>query len=202
MDRGPDFRELVGDDLAPEERARLERVHELLIAAGPPPELPPALAEPPGESGPTPLVLPRRRAGAMLALAAAIALVAFIGGFVAGKQGVNQGGIEAVHSLKMHGTPVAENASARIDIGEADTSGNLPLRVVVHGLPRLPSGSYYEMFLTNKGKTVAACGIFGVAGRTSTVKLSMPRGVIGHYDGWIVTRESAGGRTHPVVLTT
>ena len=41
----PDFRELVGD-LPDEERARLERVHDLLIAAGPPPELPPALVEP------------------------------------------------------------------------------------------------------------------------------------------------------------
>src|SRR5437588_621917 len=69
MDRGrPEFRELVGDDLTPEERARLERVHELLVAAGPPPELPPALAEPPGESEPSPMVLPRRRAGAILAL--------------------------------------------------------------------------------------------------------------------------------------
>jgi hypothetical protein len=201
MDRGPDFRELVGDDLAPEERARLERVHELLVAAGPPPELSPALAEPPGGSEPTPLVLPRRRAGAMLALAAAIALVAFIGGFVAGKQGVGEG-FKSVHSLTMHGTSSAQAASATIDIGEADSSGNLPLRVVVHGLPRLPSGSYYEMFLTNKGKTVAACGIFGVAGRTSKVTLSMPRGVIGHYDGWIVTRQSAGGGSHPVVLTT
>jgi hypothetical protein len=201
MDRGPDFRELVGDDLAPEERARLERVHELLIAAGPPPELPPALAEPPGESDATPSVLPRRRAGAMLALAAAIALVAFIGGFVAGKQGVGDR-FESVHTLKMRGTSSAQAASATIDIGEADSSGNLPLRVVVHGLPRLPSGSYYEMFLTNKGKTVAACGIFGVAGRTSTVELSMPRGVIGHYDGWIVTRESTSGGSHAVVLTT
>ena len=42
----PDFRDLVGEDLTPEERDRLEHVHELLIAAGPPPELPPALAEP------------------------------------------------------------------------------------------------------------------------------------------------------------
>jgi hypothetical protein len=201
MDRGPNFDELVGDELAPEERARLERVHDLLVAAGPPPELPPALSEPPGESEPTPLVLPRRRAGAMLALAAAIALVAFIGGFVAGKQGVGEG-FNSVHTLNMHGTSSAQAASATIDIGEADSSGNLPLRVVVHGLPRLPSGSYYEMFLTNKGKTVAACGIFGVAGANSTVKLSMPGGVIGHYDGWIVTRESARGNSHPVVLTT
>ena len=202
MDRGrPEFRELVGDDLTPEERARLERVHELLVTAGPPPELPPALAEPPGESQPTPMILPRRRAGAMLALAAALALVAFLGGFVAGKQGVGQGGINAIHSLNMHGTAGAQNASAKIDIGELDSSGNWPLRVVIHGLPRLQNGSYYEMFLTKHGKVLAACGIFTVAENTSTVHLTMPP-TLKHYDGWIVTRESPGSRAHPVVLTT
>ena len=35
----PDFDELVGTDLEPDERERLERVHELLLEAGPPPEL-------------------------------------------------------------------------------------------------------------------------------------------------------------------
>ena len=36
-----DFDQLVDvADLSPEERARLERVHEMLVAAGPPPELP------------------------------------------------------------------------------------------------------------------------------------------------------------------
>ena len=39
-ERGPSFDDLVGDDLAPAERERLLRVHELLIQAGPPPELP------------------------------------------------------------------------------------------------------------------------------------------------------------------
>ena len=34
----PDFDELVGTDLDPAERERLERVHELLVAAGPPPD--------------------------------------------------------------------------------------------------------------------------------------------------------------------
>lgn len=201
MDRGPDFRELVGDDLAQEERARLERVHELLVAAGPPPELPPALAEPPSGSQQSAVVLPRRRAGAVLALAAAIALVAFLGGFVAGKKGVGQGGFPTLHSLQMHGTAADPNASARLDIGELEASGNWPLRVVVRGLPQLHKGSYYEMFLTQHGKPIAACGIFTVAGRTSTVHLTMPP-TIEHYDGWIVTRESPGSNARTVVLTT
>ena len=201
MDRArPDFRELVGDELTPEERARLERVHELLIEAGPPPELPPTLAEPPGESTASLVALPRRRAGAMLALAAAIALVAFVGGFVAGKQGVNSG-INTFHTLKMHGTAADRNASAKIDIGELDSSGNWPLRVVIRGLPRLPKGSYYEMFLTKHGKAIAPCGIFTVAGDSSTVRLTMPP-TLKDYDGWIVTRERPGSSAHPVVLTT
>jgi hypothetical protein len=192
----------VGDDLTPGERARLERVHELLVAAGPPPELPPALAEPPEEEmpSPMPIMLPRRRAGAMLALAAAIALVAFVGGFIAGKQGVNSG-INSIHSVAMHGTAADRNASAKIDIGELDSSGNWPLRVVIHGLPQLGKGSYYEMFLTRHGKAIAACGIFTVADSTSTVRLTMPP-TLKDYDGWIVTRESPGNNGHPVVLTT
>jgi hypothetical protein len=201
-DRGPEFRELVGDDLTPEERARLERVHELLVAAGPPPELPPALAEPPGESEApvTPIVLPRRRAGALLALAAAIALIAFVGGFVAGHQGA---GTKAalLHSLTMHGTAAAQNASAKIDVEEVDSSGNWPLRVVIHGLPRLKKGSYYEMFLTRHGKRLAACGIFTVGGNPTTIHLTMPPTLKG-YDGWIVTREQRGNSAGPVVLTT
>jgi hypothetical protein len=44
VSRHPDFHELVGNDLDPAERERLERVHEMLIAAGPPPELPQELA--------------------------------------------------------------------------------------------------------------------------------------------------------------
>ena len=44
----PEFEELVGADVGQEERARLQRVHELLVLAGPPPELTPEL-----ETGPT-----------------------------------------------------------------------------------------------------------------------------------------------------
>jgi hypothetical protein len=197
----PEFRELVGNDLSPEERARLERVHELLVAAGPPPELPPELAEPPDDTrGAEVIGLPRRRAGAMLALAAAIALVAFLGGFVAGKNGQGEG-FRSVKTLEMHGTGTARAASAAIKIGQSDESGNVPLRVVVRGLRPLQEGSYYEMFLTKGGKPVAACGIFTVAGQKTTVPMTLP-GTARGYDGWIVTRESPGSDAHPVVLTT
>jgi hypothetical protein len=44
----PEFEEIVGADVEAAERARLARVHSLLVQAGPPPELSPGL-----ESGPT-----------------------------------------------------------------------------------------------------------------------------------------------------
>jgi hypothetical protein len=123
----------------------------------------------------------------------------FLGGFVAGKKGITTGS-GAIHSLNMHGTAVAQNASARIDIDEVDSSGNWPMKVIVRGLPQLKKGSYYEMFLTRHGKPFTACGIFTVAKSPSTIHLSMPPTVTG-YDGWIVTRESPG-REHQIVLTT
>ena len=36
---GPEFDDLVGDEGTPEELARLRSAHQMLIAAGPPPEL-------------------------------------------------------------------------------------------------------------------------------------------------------------------
>jgi hypothetical protein len=63
----PKFKDLVGEGLPPTEHERLERVHEMLIEAGPPPELPPELEEVPDGKGAVavperePTGLPRRR---------------------------------------------------------------------------------------------------------------------------------------------
>ena len=51
MSDTPEFRDLVGEGLPPGERERLERVHKMLIEAGPPPELPPELQEVPDGRG-------------------------------------------------------------------------------------------------------------------------------------------------------
>lgn len=201
MNREPDFNELAGgDDLSPEEAARLERVHDLLVAAGPPPELPPRLADPepaPREDSPV-AFLPRRRAGLALALAAALALVTFVGGFVAGQHRGKPFATRA--TVPMHGTAIASNASAVIRVGEDDSSGNWPLKVVVHGLKPLPKGQYYEMYLTRHGKAVATCGTFRLANGDS-VQLNAPYN-LRSYSGWVVTREGRGLKTHPVVLRT
>jgi hypothetical protein len=198
MTSRPDFDELVGNELSAQERGRLERVHELLVAAGPPPELTPALADPTAEPE-APVMLPRRRAGAVLALAATIALLAFLGGFLAGRTGGE--GFSTLRAIPMHGTSAAPNASATIDLGQLDAGGNWPLRVVVRGLKPLQQG-YYEMFLTKNGKPVASCGTFRVSGGESTVRLNAPYDLRNFDHHWVVVRSTPESTTHPVVLTT
>jgi hypothetical protein len=199
MNDKPDFRELVGDELTPEEHDRLERVHNLLIDAGPPPELPPRLAEPTAEVE-EPVALPRRRIGAVLALAAAIALLAFLGGYVAGRTKGEK--FSAATTVPMHGVGQAQAASATIDIGALDSDGNWPLQVKVRHLAPAPKNGYYEMFLTRHGKIAATCGTFNVHGSTATVRLNAPYN-LGHFDGWVVTMERPGTSTgHQVMLTT
>jgi hypothetical protein len=200
MSDRPNFEDLVGgDDLGAEERARLERVHELLVTAGPPPELPPRLVEPDLEqrSGSNVSYLPRRRAGLMLGIAAALALVAFLGGFVAGKA---RHSFPTARDVPMHGTALAANATATIHLANADSDGNWPLEVVVHHLKPLPQGQYYEMFLTRHGKRAASCGTFRISSG-ARVRLNAPYD-LREYDGWVVTREGRGAKQHPIVLTT
>ncbi len=200
MSDAPDFRELVGEDLPPEEAARLERVHELLVAAGPPPELPPRLQEPTAlERKDNVSFLPRRRTGLLLGLAAAIALTAFLGGFVSGQRHVP---FNEDFSLPMHGTSGATAASAIVHVGKVDSAGNWPLKVDVKNLPELPKGQYYEMFLTRgTNLRAASCGTFRVAGNSDEVRLNAPYRLSG-FNGWIVTQERPGSNKHPVVLTT
>ena len=198
----PTFDELAGgDDLSPDEAARLERVHDLLVAAGPPPELPPHLLEPDPELERRDNVtfLPRRRVGMLLGIAAAIALVALFGGYVIGQR---HAPFDEAGSVTMHSTVAASQASAVIHVGKADSAGNWPLKVDVKNLPALPKGQYYEMFLSRAGNPRAAsCGTFRVSDESDEVRLNAPY-PLRAFDGWIVTREKPGSSKHPVVLTT
>jgi hypothetical protein len=157
---GPDFRELVGDDLPSEERARLRRVHDQLVAAGAPPELPPALRAPPAAGGSVSW-LPRRRLGTALVLAAALALSAFAGGFLLGK-----GRDSDASAFKPVRTVVLGNQGETVvvRVGKPDAAGNRQMLLTVEGLRRLPEGDYYSLFMTRKGKPVATCGTFRVTG--------------------------------------
>jgi hypothetical protein len=200
--RPPDFHELVGEDLPAEERERLRGVHDLLVAAGPPAELSPALERAPSVGGAAHL-LPRRRRGAVLLLAAALAAAAFGGGFLTGA--VTRGGGEksAVVVIPMHGTRAAPNALASISLQDMDKAGNWPMRFTVQGLPKLSGGGYYELYLTRHGRIAATCGTFNVHGGRTTVRLNAPYRLRG-FDGWVVTRHLPGRpdeATRPVLTT-
>ena len=173
---GPDFDELVGRDVAPAERERLRRVHDLLVAAGPPPEMPrlPASAQV--------RTLPRRRAVALV-IAAALAVAAFGAGWLL--RGTSDE-FEVRRAVPMHATANAPNASALIELGYADEQGNWPMLVTVRGLKPLPKNGYYELLLTRDGKPVAVCGSFKVkAEGATTVRLGASYN-LRNFDGWVI----------------
>lgn len=185
----PDFDQLIGADVEGAERARLQRVHALLVQAGPPAELSPEL-----EAGP-PLGLTlvrRRRGGArrpVLLLAAAIVILAlaFLGGYLTGNGG---GGTASAELLKLGGTQAAPHALASLQIKPVDSAGNWPMRLSVTGLPKLSHGWYYEVFLERAGKPYAPCGSFKVASdRAVTVDLNAPYR-LKQGDSWVVTKQA------------
>jgi hypothetical protein len=203
MSDRPSFDELVGgDDLSHEEAARLQRVHDLLIEAGPPPELPPHLLQEPdpeGERRDNVYSLPRRRTGMLLGIAAAVALTAFLGGFV---YGTRHAPFNEDYRVPMHSTAVGSQATGVIHVGKVDSAGNWPLKVEVENLPELPKGQYYEMFLSRGAdKRAASCGTFRVSGSSDDIRLNAPYR-LNSFNGWIVTREQPGSTKHPVVLST
>jgi hypothetical protein len=201
MNAGPDFHELVGDEGTPEELALMRRAHELLVAAGPPPELSPRLAEAPAtaERGPSAGWLPRRRRSAAFVLAAGVVAAAFGVGFLIGNRGSSPFPSNG-SAIAMHATAVGGSARGSILLGQRDAVGNWPMLVRVSGLKPLPNGQFYELYLTRNGKPAAYCGAFAVnsTGRTS-VHFSVPYKLKG-YDGWIVTPSAP--KQSPPLLTT
>ena len=196
---GPDFHDLIGDEGSPAELERLRRAHDLLVAAGPPPELPPHLAEPPVATQRIGF-LPRRRKEATFVLAAAVTAAAFGVGFLVGNHGSTPFPGKGP-AVAMHPTAPGTAGRASILIGARDAVGNWPLLVKVSGLKPLRPGVWYELYLTKKGKPVAWCGAFAVnsSGQT-TVRFSVPYRLKG-FDGWIVTDSTRPPERH-VLLTT
>ena len=194
----PNFRDLLGEDLPAEERARLEHVHDLLVEAGPPPELPPSLAETPERGEEVPTWLPRRRAGAALSLAAAIALVAFLGGYVFG---FSHNDFTSTREESLQGTAKAPGARGLIKLGEQDEAGNWEMVVTVKGLRPLPGNGYYELFLEHEGISLK-CGIFDVKSGETSIKFTVPY-TFEKNDAWIVTQWRRGEEgPGPALMTT
>jgi hypothetical protein len=183
---------LVGDDLEPEERARLLRVHEMLLEAGPPPELTPNLRMPQAPPRATVIALPRRRRGAALLIAAAFALAVFGAGWLGGAH------TKTAHVAKTIAMSGAGEARASLAVLRADPAGNWPMVMKISGLAALPSGQTYALWLTKHGELEASCGTFTVGKGTTTVDLNAPYH-LKEYDGWIIVRS---GTTKPLLTTT
>jgi hypothetical protein len=198
------FDELIGgDDLTPEEEARLRRVHDLLIEAGPPPELPRTLAEPaaaPDEAEILHFPVPRRLAVSLVA-AAAMVIAGFGIGYFIGHAKTKPEAFAAERVVSMHGKSAGDIGVLRI--AERDKVGNWPMELEVRGLPTQPRrSSSYELWLTKDGKAVASCGSFRVDAGETTVRLSVPYR-FSDYDGWVVTAQPrSDDAPGPIVLTT
>ena len=203
----PDFEEIVDKDIAPEELARLQRAHDLLIAAGAPPELPPSLAEPgavEAEEEPTPF-FNRRRNATVLVLAAALAVLAFGIGYLTGGKNDNNESFAAKKTIVMHGTPTAPaGAIASIALGDRDDAGNWQMLVRASNLAKLRPGRYYTLWLTRNGRAIAPCGSFVVSGGDATTEARFTVAYkLKSFDGWVVTEQGRGDRQPgPALLRT
>ena len=189
--------------LTPEEEARLRRTHDLLVQAGPPPDLPPGLERPPTAPTEAEVVqfplLPRRRWPLATVAAAALIVLAFGGGYLIGHAKAKPTAFDTKRAVPMHGG----NALALLRLAPKDAAGNWPMQLEVNNLPtQTDKRAYYELWLTQNGKPVAPCGSFRVNARTTTVRLSVPYDFT-RFDGWVVTTQRVNERRPGrIVLTT
>jgi hypothetical protein len=194
MSRVPDFDELVGADLPQEERDRLRRAHDLIVQAGPPPELGPELeAVPWPEEALMPLGLTRRstRKRSPLLLAATVATAGLLGFVVGQASNSSSTNIDVQRVVKLRGTDLASDGQATLEIGSKDSHGNWPMVLHVSGLRSLPQGGYYDLYLSRGGKPIALCGTFNVRPGETVVRMNAAY-ELKRFDGWIVTRQLPG----------
>ena len=183
MSEPRDLRELVGD-VPGEELEKLERADALLRSVPPPPpSVPRSLAA-------AILAIPherparrRRRFAAALAFAAVLSAALFGAGYWAG----GDRGLDAEYAVAMRATEDGRGASAVIRIGGRDeATGNVTLELDVSGLPRLPEGGYYALWLAKDGEYAATCGTFSVGEGETTVSMNVSYD-FERYDAWVIT---------------
>jgi Anti-sigma-K factor rskA, C-terminal len=182
MNDTPDFRDLVGGDLTPEEELELARVDSLLRSVpGPATEVPSSLTRAVERIGTTTPIWTRRRVIAAVALAATLAALFFGVGRWADR------GFDARATVQMVAGRTAPNASAKIELGRRDeATGNWKMKLVVDGLPHLTDNEYYVLWLAKDGEYAGACGTFNVDGRT-TVDMTASYD-LSEYDEWVISR--------------
>lgn len=176
-----DFRDLVGDDLSQEDRAKLERVDRLLRSVpAPPSEVPGSLDRAVNRIGTERRHWTPRRLAASVALAVALAALFFgVGRWTTGG--------EPHYRASIQMKPAASNprASALIKLGDRDANGNWKLKLQVDGLPQLGGDGYYVLWLAKNGKYAATCGTFKVRGET-TIDMTVSYRLT-EYDAWVIS---------------
>ncbi len=173
------------------DRDRLEAAHHLLVAAGAPPELPPGLASPPSMPRAGAIALPRRRNTAIAVVVIAATMLFGLGYAVGGRDRPQP----PVRAITMTGP---SGATASIALRAKDPAGNWPMTLDAKGLPSLPKGRTYALWLTRNGRLAERCGEFVAGPASIEVPLNAPYR-LENYDGWVVVRT---GSTGPFVLRT
>ena len=194
--RPPDFDELLEGWDRPEDRERLRRVHELLLEAGPPPELSPTLATAPVPREPRRTWF-RRRVALGVALVGALMVATFGLGYFSGSRS-DDSGFEVRRTIRLTSDG---GASGVVSLGLKGKDGNWPMTVTVRGLAPLRGGDYYILALTKRGKPIVTCGTFNVSGKETTIRMVAAYNLKG-FDGWAVTLWDAQTHDEQVVLTT
>lgn len=201
MNPPPNFDELLEGVDDPGERARLKRVHELLVEAGPPPELSPTLqTPPPATARDLPWQRPRRIRPRSVLVAAAV-VTAFFVGYLAAAPDSDRGGpaagIRIARTIQLDGEG---DATGAIGVGVRDAKGNWPMVLSVWGLEHVTDGDYYTLALTKRGKPIVTCGTFNVSGRNTTVRMIAAYN-LKRFDGWVVTLWNAQTHDETTVLS-
>jgi hypothetical protein len=159
--------------LDPSDQARLRRVHDLLVAVGPPAELPAALLAAPSApvADVVSLTSRRRRPTVVVLLAAAVAAACFGTGYVI----ANEAHTSSPRALEVVSLQGQQNSFASLRVSPADANGNWPVQLTVTGLPQLSNNARYVLMLWKNGKPSSLCGMFevGKSGAT-TVAFSVP----------------------------
>lgn len=184
----PPFDEIIDRD--DPERARLQAAHALLLAAGPPPELPPSLGSAP--PAPEARLLPFRRRYTAVAAVAVAATILFGIGYTVGARGRPPAPVDKVAMSGPSG------ATATIDLQPIDAEGNWPMILYVEGLPTLRKGETYTLWLTRDGELADPCGTFAAGRPSAEIWLNAPY-KLRTYDGWVVVRT---GTQEPFLLRT
>jgi hypothetical protein len=192
----PDLRELVGDDLPAGELERVRRADALLRRVpAPPHEVPQSLTQAVARVPEATRPLARRRVAFALALAAALAALAFGIGRWAGDDG-----FDAAYRVTMEPTAAAPNASAVIDVGPRDEqSGNFEMQLDVSGLPPLEGDDYYALWLGRDGRWEATCGYFSVGEGETSVRMTASYDVR-DFDSWVISAGPRDGEPPPLLV--